>query len=85
MKFIHIFLESDYIDSALKWLKNKFGDKYNFKHSPSLNNIDKSYAVSIDGKEFTIVGKKYDTNGDGEKDTVLFKIIIDEEKDQNEF
>ncbi len=74
--------QNEYLPSALKWLKSKFGDKYTFKHTPKLNDIDKTYSASIDGKEFTIAGKKYDTDSDGKIDTVAFKIIIDLEKEE---
>ncbi len=76
MKFKDYLLEQqeEYLSSALKWLKLKFKDKYKFKHQPNLEDYDKSYNCSIDDKEFTIRGRKYDTDGDGTPDTVLFKI-----------
>ncbi len=69
---------------AMKWLKSKFGDEFEFKHKQNLSEIGKTYYASIDGKEFGIAGKKFDTTGDGEADTVLFKILPDEEEEEKE-
>ncbi len=81
MHFREIILEAEdkNVRLALQWLKLKFGKKYNFKYKPDLNDDTKRYPVSIKDNEFVIAGKKYDTNGDGEPDTVLFKIIHDNE------
>jgi len=67
---------------AMKWLKAKFGDEFIFKHKQNLTEIGKTYYASIDGKEFGIAGKKFDTDGDGDPDTVLFKILPDEEEEK---
>jgi len=69
---------------AMKWLKSKFGDEFSFKHKQNLSEVGKTYFASIDGKEFGIAGKKFDTTGDGEADTVLFKILPDEEEEEKE-
>lgn len=69
------FNQSDYLKDALEWLNKKFPNKgYEFKHKPLLVNDTKTYNVSINGKEFDIVGRLMDSNSDGEKDTVLFRI-----------
>ena len=81
MDFKNIFESEDNKELALKWLTNKFGDRYKFKYNPLLNDIQKTFSASIEDKEFTIQAKKYDTNGDGEPDTVQFKIIVDEDED----
>lgn len=85
MKFKEFIQEAEdkNVKLALQWLKLKFGKKYNFKYKPDLNDSTKSYPVSIKGTEFVIKGKKFDTNGDGEPDTVLFKITYDH--DEGEF
>ena len=66
---------------ALKWLKNKFKSKYTFKYNQGLKDIDKRFAVSMNNQEFEIGCKKYDTNGDDTMDTIVFKIIQNENED----
>lgn len=69
------FDQGEYLKDALEWLKKKFPDQgYEFKHTPKLVNDTKTYNVSINGKEFDIVGRLMDSNSDGTKDTVLFRI-----------
>ena len=60
---------------ALKWLKAKWTDSYDFIHKPNLTDGDKTFHVSQDGEQFSIVGRRYDSNGDGEKNSVAFKIV----------
>ena len=74
------FEQKDLKASAEKWLKQKFGDEYEFVHKPNLTDGDKTYHCSIDGKQFSISGRKYDTDGDGSPDTVGYKIINSEEE-----
>ena len=70
---------------ALKWLKNRFGDGFNFKHNPKLNVPNmKSYNVSVDNKEFILSGRGFDTSEDGKVDTVLFRIDTIEEPEETE-
>ena len=69
---------------AMKWLKKKFGDEFVFKHKQNLSEIGKTYYASIDGKEFGISGKLFDTNQDGSGDTVLFKIDPMEDEEETE-
>ncbi|MCD6435237.1 MAG: hypothetical protein J7L15_02435 [Clostridiales bacterium] len=69
------FDQSVYLKDALEWLNKKFPEKgYTFKHLPKMVNDTKTYNVSINGKEFDIVGRLMDSNSDGTKDTVLFRI-----------
>jgi hypothetical protein len=69
------FDQTQFVELAKKWLKKRFGDMFEFKHNPKLNVPGmKSYNVSIEGKEFIITGKAFDTSADGKVDTVLFKI-----------
>jgi len=69
---------------AMQWLKAKFGDNYEFKHKQQLSEIGKTYYAAVNGEEFGISGKKYDTTGDGKPDTVLFKIIPTETPEDEE-
>ncbi len=82
------FDQKPLVPLAMKWLNKKFPkDKYgfNFNHNENLSSDLKSYAVSVDGKEFEISGKLFDTNSDGTDDTVVFRINqIEEEPDQDE-
>ena len=80
------FDQSAYLDDAMEWLKQKFPDNgFKFKHKPNLTNDTKTYSVSINNKEFDIAGRLMDTNSDGKKDTVLFRIdSVDEEQEGDE-
>jgi hypothetical protein len=74
--------------SAIKWLKDKFGEKYEFIHKPNLSDGDnKHFNASQDGKQFTIIARKHNTEYTNPKDTIIFKIEPDEEvsMDQDEF
>ena len=74
------FNQSDYVKDAEEWLKDKFGDKFTFKHVENLSAIGKTYHASINDKEFMISGKSFDTTGDNEIDTVLYRIDTIEEE-----
>ena len=81
------FDQKAYLKDALEWLKGKFPEDeygYEFIHKPNLINTTKTYSVSINGKHFDISGRLMDTNSDGSKDTVLFKIEPVEEEPQGE-
>ncbi len=72
---------------AMKWLSKKFPKErygFEFKYKEHLVGDLKSYAVSIDGEEFEISGKAFDTNSNGTKDTVLFRINPVEEAPEKE-
>ena len=91
MKFneylVEEFDQSTYLKDALEWLNKKFPDKgYEFKHTPMMKNDTKTYNVSINGKEFDIVGRLMDSNSDSKKDTVLFRInpVEDEPEEKEE-
>jgi hypothetical protein len=71
------FNQEKYKKLAIKWLETKFPkEKYgfNFKHNPNLGGDLKGYNVAVDGNEFEIQGKLFDTNSDGTDDTVVFRI-----------
>lgn len=79
------FDQKSYLKDALEWLEKKFPDHgFEFKHKPNLVNATKTYSASINGKEFDIAGRLMDTNSDGTKDTVLFKIEPVEEEPEND-
>jgi hypothetical protein len=78
------FDQTKYVPLAMKWLKNKFGDDFNFKHNAKLSEIGRSYHVSVDDKEFIISGKAFDTTDDGKPDTVVFKIEPIEAEEEEE-
>jgi hypothetical protein len=82
------FNQEAFVSSAMKWLKDKFGEKYEFIHKPKLSNGNNKYFnASQDGKQFTIVARKHNTEYTNPKDTIIFKIEPDEEvsMDQDEF
>ncbi len=78
------FNQNEYKAAAEKWLKNKFGDKFDFIHKENLSDADKTYHCSEGGKQFSIAGRKYDTSGDDKADTVAYKILPAEEEDEKE-
>jgi len=84
------FDQTQFVELAKKWLLTKFPKEeygYEFEHNPRLEVPDmKQYNAYIDGKAFLIIGKAFDTNSNGEKDTVIFKIqpIETEEEEQED-
>ena len=76
------FNQEEFVKAAAEWLKGKFGDSYEFIHKPNLNDPDKTYYASIYGKHFGITGKRFDTNGDGNVDTILYKIINSDQEEE---
>ena len=81
---VEAFNQDKYKAKAHKWLKRRFGKSYNFVHKPNLADYDKTYHCSIDGVEFSIKGRKYDTTDDGVPDTVAYKIVSAEEEKEEE-
>jgi len=75
------FDQKPYIQSAIKWLKQKYGAQWNFVHSPKLDDPNKTITVSIDNKHFNIAGKRAETPG-ADTDVILFKILPIEEPDE---
>jgi hypothetical protein len=82
------FNQEKYVKLAMKWLETKFPkdtNGFNFKHNPNLGGELKTYNVAVDGTEFEIAGKLFDTNSDGTDDTVVFRINpIEEFEDEEE-
>jgi hypothetical protein len=83
------FEQAPLVPLAMKWLKNKFGENNEFVHKPNLSpGSNKQFDVSIEGKTFTITGRKHKTETENPKDTIIFKIEADEDeevKDDEEF
>ena len=76
-------------DAAIAWLEAKFNRsgeavKYKFVFRPNLQVFSKEYQASHNGQEFTIQGTRFDTIGDGQPDTVAFKIVPAEVADTPE-
>ena len=70
---------------AIKWLKNKFGDNNEFIHKPNLSDgANKRFDASIEGKTFTITGRKHKTKLEDSGDTIIFKIEPDEQELEND-
>ena len=92
MKFKDLFEAEDkmvkYVPLAKKWLEQKFPQKtygYKFEYNPKLDVPDmKEYNAYIDGKGFIIRGRAFDTNSNGTKDTVIFRIDSVEAEDEEE-
>lgn len=81
------FDQQSCLKDAKEWLAKKFPKEdfgFTFKHKPNLTNSTKTYSASINGKEFDILGRLMDSNSDGTKDTVLFKIEPVEEEPESE-
>lgn len=78
------------VKDAEGWLKGKYEDKFNFKH---IENMDmngektKSYDIIVGTNTYILDLKKFDSNGDGEQDTIGFLVrpsTIDNEEDEDE-
>ena len=82
------FDQAPLVPLAMKWLKNKFVSSQNtmeFIHKPNLNDDgNKKYDVSVDGKHFSIVGRKHETEYSNPVNSIIFKIISSENEDENE-
>ncbi len=79
------FNQEEHVKDAEEWLEDRFGDQFTFKHTPNLSEIGKTYHASINDKEFMISGKSFDTTGDNQIDTVLYRIdSIEEEPEEKE-
>ena len=72
---------------AEKWLKKKFGDRFEFVHTPNLvdSGESKTYHCSQDNKNFTIVGRKYETEVTNPVNKVAYKILPAEEEEEEAF
>ena len=84
------FNKKQAVKDALKWLENKYGKElYKFKHIPNMKfegEKIKKYDISVDGKEYELRLKLFDTNGDGSSDTLGFDVLpaIEEPEEDEE-
>lgn len=79
------------VKDALQWMKNKYGeDLYTFKH---IENLDmngtkvKTYDINVGEESYKLNLRKFDSNGDGESDTLGFDvetIALDPEENEEE-
>lgn len=75
------------VKDATGWLKGKYEDKYNFKHIENMSgdgvNI-KSYDIVVGSNAYKLDLRKFDSNGDGDADTVGFSVNPTIEPDDEE-
>lgn len=76
------------IKDALVWLKNKYGEElYTFKNMPNMK-MDgtkiKTYDINVGEETYQLNLRKFDSNGDGEMDTVGFDVISATEEPETE-
>ncbi len=74
---------------ALKWLANKYGELFTFKHIEKMEmggDNTKTYDIVVGENTYKLNLRKFDSNGDGDMDTVGFDIEPDAEEveDENE-
>lgn len=79
------------IKDALKWLKNKYGDRFTFKHIDGMvasGANTRSYDITINDNVYQLNLRKFDSNGDGQSDTIGFdvkSVVPDEPEITDEF
>jgi len=77
------------VKDAEGWLKNKYADKFNFKHIENMGgdgvNV-KSYDIIVGSNAYKLNLRKFDSNGDGDADTVGFEVMpsVEEIEDEDE-
>jgi hypothetical protein len=72
------FNEEQAIKDALKWMKNKYDDLYDFKNIPGMDmngENTKTYDIVVDGRTYILRLKKFDSNGDGKKNALGFDVL----------
>lgn len=69
------------VKDALHWMENKYGKElYTFKHVEGMNmngSKTKSYDINVGENTYKLNLRKFDSNGDGEMDTVGFDVQPD--------
>ena len=66
------------VEDATKWMTNKYQDKYEFKYVPNMivaGEKYKSYDISVGDNMYKLNLRKFDSNGDGEGDTLAFDVM----------
>lgn len=76
------------VQDALSWLKNKYGeDLYTFKNIPGMDmngSVTKSYDITVGEETYKLHLRKFDTNNDGDMDTVGFDVISTSPEEKKE-
>ena len=83
------FDEKKAVQDALKWMKNKYDDLYDFKHIPGMSmegQHTKQYDIVVDGRTYILKLKKFDSNGDGKKNAIGFDVLpaVEPQEDEDE-
>jgi len=82
------FDEKQAVQDAEKWLENKYGkDLYTFKNIQGVKRDGektKVYDIVVDGRPWELFLKLFDTNGDGNLDTLVFDVQPAIEPNENE-
>ena len=76
------------VKDALAWLNKKYGEElYTFKNMPNMK-MDgtkiKTYDINVGEETYALNLRKFDSNGDGELDTVGFDVISATEEEHEE-
>jgi len=75
---------------ALQWLHNKYGEElYTFKYVDNLSmegEKTKTYDIAVGENEYILDLKKFDSNNDGDADTVAYNVrpSVNPEDDEDE-
>jgi len=76
------------VKDALQWLDGKYGKElYTFKDIEGMEMSGdkiKTYDINVGEKTYKLNLRKFDSNGDGELDTVGFDIMPDVEEQEEE-
>jgi predicted RNA-binding protein with TRAM domain len=82
------FNDKQAIKDSEKWLNNKYGkDLYTFKNIPGMKmegEKTKVYDIVVDGKTYQLNLKKFDSNGDGNLDTLGFDVLPSVEAEEED-
>jgi len=82
------FDEAKAVKDALQWMENKYGsDMYKFKNIENMKmdgEKTKSYDITVGENTYTLNLKKFDSNGDGNLDTLGFDVLPDAEEEEDE-
>ena len=80
------FDQTPHIKAAKAWLDNKYkSEEYDYVHKPLLKDAGtKTFHVSTGGNQFVIVAKKADTEYENPQNTIIFKIVSDEDEPEKE-
>ena len=71
------FDQSKAVKDALVWLKSKYQDKFTFKHIEGMTGGGENareYDINVGDNVYHLSLKKFDSNGDGQGDTIGFNV-----------